>query len=334
MTRNRVPYRGLGLIAAAVASVMSPNVFSQPGRATLINPPNATQQYCDYTSIETKFDGQVNITCGAVVPLSPGTLAFSSSVFAPVAKDAATASVPVNVVVNRAGGITGPASATLGATSPCSPLTQTVSYSDGLGGPKTVALTANAVGTCNLTLTAATGAVLGTITASTVDVTLPPPSGGAIIPGCEGKTPTSNFTQHTGFFGLAGSPVTFTDVGNGRIHSWALPKTATGAQVQSGIIVHTATPNTPGTLKIEWSISKCPGDTAYFSAPEAAITMRGVVYHPCGSETGWESGGVKWNAAGGSAQCKVPTTETWYVNMRYTQGCSGSCPVYFSWQLN
>jgi hypothetical protein len=178
-----------------------------------------------------------------------------------------------------------------------------------------------------------TGATEGILTSSVV-ITPPPPSGGAIIPGCEGKTPTTNFTQHTGFFSVAGAPVTFTDVGNGRIHSWALPKTAAGAQVPAGMIVHTGQYNTPGTLKIEWSISKCPGDTAYYSTPEAAITMRGVVYHPCGSETGWESGGVKWNVAGGSAQCKVPTTEIWYVNMRYTQGCSGSCPVYFSWQIN
>jgi hypothetical protein len=333
MTRIRVPYRGLGLIAAAVASVMSPNVFSQPGRATLIG--ITGNPYCDYSSILTYKDGKVDITCSPVVPGAPGQLGFSAASF-PLAKADAVASVNFNVTVQRLGGITGAASATVNAAAPCGPASQPIAFSDGIGGAANVPLTVSGsnTATCALSLTSVTGATEGVLTSSVV-ITPPPPSGGDIIAGCEGKTPTSNFVQHPGFFGIAGMAVPFSEVGNGRIHSWALPKTAAGAQVPSGIIVHTSTPLTPGTLKIEWSISKCPGDTAYYNTTEATVSGRGgVVYKPCGSETGWESGGVKWNALGGTAQCKVPTTETWYVNVRYTQGCSGSCPVYFAWQVN
>src|SRR3979490_2696809 len=134
MTRIRVPYRGLGLIAAAVASVMSPNVFSQAGRATLIGAP-AGQQFCDYSSVQTLSSGQVNVTCNAVVPGAPGQVGFTAASF-PLAKADAVAIVPFTVTVQRLGGITGPASATLNvaAGSPCSPASQPVTFADGIGG--------------------------------------------------------------------------------------------------------------------------------------------------------------------------------------------------------
>lgn len=166
----------------------------------------------------------------------------------------------------------------------------------------------------------ANGDALVTCTKSAPVPPVPPPVPGTcpVVPG---------LVMHD-TFGLAGSPMIFATE-QGVLHAFPLPKAA------AGVIVSTATTTTPGTLELEWTISKCPGDTAYYKTPAAAFTGRGgVVYHPCGAQTGWESGGVKWNIPGGTQQCKVPAGETWYVNLRYTAGCTGTCSIYRAWQVN
>lgn len=335
MTRLRVPYRGLGMIAAAVASVLSPNAFSQAGRATLIGAPTG-QQYCDFSTIATLPSGQVNVTCNTVVPGSPGQLGFTAANF-PLAKADAVATVPFNISVQRTGGNTGAASAIVNVTTgPCTPPSQPVTFAAGIGGAALVPLSVAGpnTATCALQLASVTGATEGLLTAS-VDITPPPPSGGTIIPGCEGKTPTTNFTQHPALPG-PGSATYFTETGVGKIHSWPLPKGANGLQYAAGLVGHTASAYpgfyTPDTLRVEWSLSKCPGDVAYASTPEASFTSRGVVYHPCGVESASESGGAKWNGVGASAYCKVPQTEAWFVNLRYTSGCVGACSIVYFWQ--
>lgn len=146
--------------------------------------------------------------------------------------------------------------------------------------------------------------------------------------------PVPSNVQMMGDFGVAGSPMIL-DGQQGITYCWKLPKTPSGA----GIIVHTATTITPGELQVEWAISPTPGDFGYYhSAPASVVSGRrgnpSAVYYPCGSITGWESGGVKWNAAGGTAQCKVPTGEQWYVNLRFVSGTrDGKAQIYRAWQI-
>jgi hypothetical protein len=335
MTRNRVPYRGLGLIAAAVATAMSPNVFPAAGTASLQGAP-AGAQGCVYSSIQTLSTGEVTITCNTVVANDPGAIGFSASAYPDVSKDTALATAPFNVSIFRLGGTTGIVTGTVASTTPavCTVAAGAVTFADGDNSPKTVNVTGLTTGTCSLTFTLGSGSPsAGNLNTSVLikdAATLPPPPAG-----CSGLTPTSNFTQFTNF-GPAGQGTVLTGT-LGVIYSWPLPKGSTGAQATLATITHTqhTSSTSPSEVSVEWSISKCPGDFAYYKTPAASVTSRLKLYAPCGGTFGIESGGLKYNTVGSMDTCKVPTTETWYVNFRFTSGTAncpgGRCDVTYSW---
>jgi hypothetical protein len=335
MTRSRVPYRGLGLVAAAVATVISPNVFSQAGTASLQGA-SAGAQSCVYSSIQTLATGQVTITCNTVVANDPGAIGFSTTAYPDVSKDAAAQTAPFTVSIFRLGGTTGIVTGTVASTTPlvCTVAAGAVSFSDGDNAPKSVNVTGLTTGTCNLSFTLGTGTPNAGNLATTIIVkdaaTLPPPPAG-----CSGLTPTSNFTQFTNF-GPAGQGTVLTGT-LGVIYAWPLPKTSAGVQATLATITHTQHTSTtsPSELAVEWGISKCPGDMTYYKTSAASVTSRLKVYTPCGGTFGIESGGVKYNTIGAMDTCKVPAAEVWYVNFRFiggTANCpSGRCDVTYSW---
>jgi hypothetical protein len=120
--------------------------------------------------------------------------------------------------------------------------------------------------------------------------------------------------------------------GVGKIHSWPLPK-RNGAQVPSGSVSSSTYPGTPSEMRIEWSISKCPGDVTYASLPEASFTLGTTVLKTCTKTSSVESAGLRWSNVGSFYECQVtPATGDWYVNYRIVGGCaSGICPVVYLW---
>jgi hypothetical protein len=86
-------------------------------------------------------------------------------------------------------------------------------------------------------------------------------------------------------------------------------------------------------MRVEWGISRCPGDMTYYTSAEATVVARGASYTPCGTTAGAEAGGVRWNTAGSFYECRVPTTEQRFVNFRIIDQCTtvGGCPIIYSW---
>lgn len=346
MTRNRVPYRGLGLIAAAMATMISTNVFpQQAGTATWQNLPSGATS-CTYSSITTLPSGQVAITCNTVTANTPGALGFSAISYPDAAKSA-TAAASFNVFVQRMNGTTGTVTGTVvsATTGVCTVPNGAVTFADGVANPVTVAVSGATTGTCTLNFTLGTGTTgdptAGINMTTTILVkdaaTLPPP-----ITGCDGITPTTNFVQHTDF-GAAGQRLNLTAAA-GVIHSWPLPRTAAGVQATSALISHTMLPGTPQEVSLEWSISRCPGDVNYGKSAAAAYvsTARGgtgVTYYPCSKPNGIESGGINYATTASAQYCAVPVPAAgatgWYVNLRLLSGTAacpgGLCTFTYQW---
>jgi len=115
----------------------------------------------------------------------------------------------------------------------------------------------------------------------------------------------------------------------GRIYSYPLPR-KTGAT--SGSLVQGDHPGSPSNLRIEWAISRCPGDMLYYTTSEAALFAgRGGIARPCGA-VGTPAPGftLSWSATGSFYECKVDGF-TWYLNVRYLENCpaGATCPAAF-----
>jgi hypothetical protein len=122
------------------------------------------------------------------------------------------------------------------------------------------------------------------------------------------------------------------------IYSYPLPRNATG-QVQSS-----SSPDTPPSMTVQMSISKCPGD--FDSAKDPSETFRwpwgGNPSYPCATLGSAESSVIRWEAVLSSGNCMVPIAEQWYVNIRLTDSLGNyscpplsatgpGCPFIFSW---
>jgi hypothetical protein len=336
MTRIRVAFRGPGLIAAAVAAALSP-IAALPQTAQTVTLQGANGSSCAYDSITTLPNGAVTVACTqATTPGNPGKIGFSAAAYLPVAKDAPS----ISVTVMRLEGATDAQDGTVTSTTPsiCTPNNGgAVHFNNNDAFNKTVLLTpGNTLGTCALSfaLAGTATAQLGNITTTTLEITAP--GGQNPVPaGCEALTPTTNYQAHTDF-GPSGQGTRFSTA-PGIIHSWPLPKRpGVLFQVPAATIVHTADVGTPTEVTLEWSISKCPGDTAYYKTTTAQVTQRQVVYTPCGGTFNVESGGLKFNATGSADNCKVPATEQWYINLRIMPNGSvncqgGTCKLIYSW---
>ena len=156
----------------------------------------------------------------------------------------------------------------------------------------------------------------------------PPPTG---VPAeCVNLTPVTNYTARAS---LAGANASALHYGTSTtIYSYPLPKGAQGIY-NTGFLQQGDHPATPTEMTIEWSISKCAGDMTYYKTTEASVTSgRGGVAFPCGGINGAVGGSYYWSLTGSGYECRVDNTNTWYINVRYINGCntgSPGCPVSY-----
>lgn len=117
----------------------------------------------------------------------------------------------------------------------------------------------------------------------------------------------------------------------GTIYAYRMPQSALGY----GFVTQADHPQTPTELTIEWAISKCPGDFAYYKTPAASRESgRGGTFFPCGGVNGAAGGAYYWSPAdaGGYSECRVPRGEQWFLNVRYLNHCDAGgqgCPVSY-----
>jgi hypothetical protein len=334
MTRISVPYRLLGLAAAAFAAVLSSNVYSQSGRATLIGA-TAGQQTCSYSTIAMQPTGQIDITCTPSTPSGVATIGFSLPSYAPVTKDATT-NATLNISLVGVGTASTLVSATMTASGTCNPTpaSQTVQFAAGTTVTSaTYQIIATSVGVCNLALTNITaGATPGTVDA-TIQVNAATVGGGGPPPPAGCPATPANVVVNSMAGQSVGQHVRDNPVGS--IQSYPLPRTrASGAALTDAVIGYTPdTVWTPSSLGVEVSISKCPGDIAAYKALPP-ISNFGVSFYPCGKNGGGEGLSLNWTMGqtGGSA-CNVPAGEQWFINWRIVSGCPAgqACGQLFYW---
>lgn len=115
-------------------------------------------------------------------------------------------------------------------------------------------------------------------------------------------------------------------------YSTPLPRGPSGTYGY-GFLQQGDNPGTPTEMTVEWSISKCPGDFSYYHSSEAAVqSPRGGTTFPCGGTNGAVGGTYYWTSGSPEYyQCRVDNTRTWYINVRYVNGCpiGVECPVSY-----
>jgi hypothetical protein len=104
----------------------------------------------------------------------------------------------------------------------------------------------------------------------------------------------------------------------GVVYSYDLPIGPTGGALQQS-----DHPQTPTEMDVEWTISKVPGDINYWLTLEASRASRGATTYPCGSRGASAGTVVRWSLAGAGHECRVTTSERWYINVRYVPRADG-----------
>jgi hypothetical protein len=276
--------------------------------------------------------GDVTVTCRSTTPPPPGALGTISLSTTKYLGAKATSTTPaiVGISVMRLNGNTGPLNGTLAVTvGTCTLAYNDVSFAAGDAITKVVNLTSPSAGTsiCTVTLTStlAPAALVGSTTTATVDIadaSAPPPP----IAGCP-ATPGNVVIGTLATQGLALRVIDKARIdGLGpTIYSYPLPHNASG-QVQSS-----SSPDTPPSMTVQMSISKCPGD--FDSAKtDPTLTFRwpwgGNPSFPCSTLGSAESTVIRWDSVLSSSNCPATVTSTWYVNIRLTDSLGAySCPV-------
>lgn len=120
------------------------------------------------------------------------------------------------------------------------------------------------------------------------------------------------------------------------IHVWPLP-----VGLKSGNFSFTTnTTQTPSSLRVEISLSKCPGDVAFWKSAAGTVHMHGIEWHPCGGDGTGDQAGVKWSSVDKTFyECPIPAGEQWYLNWRSVDSSgNNTCPAdrtcgqVFNWQ--
>lgn len=112
------------------------------------------------------------------------------------------------------------------------------------------------------------------------------------------------------------------DMVDGVIYASPLP-------VASGFFDMTTDPTTPSGVHIQVSVSKTPGDMAYYKTPASCYPLFGVQQCPCGGVYNPNSAGVTWAPVIPNPPSSTPCISGagWYVNYQMNGG-SGRM-VYF-----
>jgi hypothetical protein len=276
--------------------------------------------------------GDVTVTCKSATPPPAnalGTISLSATKYTG-AKATSTTPASVGISVMRLNGATGDLYGLLTVTAgTCTLGYSNVSFLPGDNITKVVNLTAPTAGTsiCTITLTStqAPASLVGSNTTATIDVadaSAPPPP----IAGCP-ATPANVVIGTLLTSGLAGRIVdkARTDGMPPTIYSYPLPKIA------SGTFYTTRDPDTPPSLTVQVSISKCPGDFNFALDPSETYTFSwapATPFYPCIATGSAESAGAHWDSVLSMNGCKVDLTQTWFVNLRVTDDKGGyTCPV-------
>jgi hypothetical protein len=335
--------RYLAVAAAALGAIAS-NWAMAVGNITYLPAGQTTCATFSAVSVDPN-SGDVTVTCRSSTPPPAGalgTISLSSTQYAG-AKATSTTPASVGISVMRLNGNTGPLNGLLAVTSgTCTLAYNDVSFLPGDNVTKVVNLTSASAGTgiCTITLTSSTtGALLGSTTTAAINVTdaaAPPPP----IAGCP-ATPANVVIGSLLTAGLAGRVVDHarTDGLPPTIYSYPLPKVVTGA------FFTTRDPDTPPSLTVDISISKCPGDYTLATDPTEVYTFPWALttpFYPCVSFGSAESGVVRWGGTLDLNICKVDLNQTWYANVRITDdkgvytcpvaSATGlGCPIRFWW---
>ena len=320
----------LAVAAAAFGAIASQGVMAV-GNLQMILP--AGQTTCtSFTAMSVDpLTGDVTVTCKATTPPPAGqlgTIALSMTKYTG-AKSTSTTPANVSISVVRNGGATGQIDATLSVTGTgCSLSFNAIQFADGDNATKVVNLAASNAGTsiCSLTLASTTANALGSPSTATVDVTdasAPPPP----IAGCP-TTPANVVMGTLLTSGLAGRLVdkARTDGLPPTIYSFPLPRNAIGG------FFTTRDPDTPPSLTVNLSISKCPGDFAFATTDTSEVYhysfMPNVPFYPCVSSGSAESASLWWGTSLAQNTCLMDVTQQYYANIRITdQNGVYSCPL-------
>ncbi len=329
--------RYLAFAAAALAAIASQGVFAA-GNITFLPTGQAPCSSFSGMSVDPS-SGDVSVTCKTVVAGQLGTVSLSATKYTGAKATSATPA-NVNIMVQRVGGATGALDGHLAVTSGCNLGYSDVSFIAGDSATKTVALTSSTTGisVCTVTLTSANG--LGSPAVATVDVTdasAPPP----VIAGCP-TTPANVVMGTVLTSGLAGRVVdkARTDGLPPTIYSYPLPKNPSGG------FYTTRDPDTPPSLTVNLSISKCPGDYASATTDPTEVFrysfMPAVGFYPCVTTGSAEGTTLNWSQTLGTSTCMTDMTVQYYANIRITDdkgnytcplasATGPGCPLRFWW---
>jgi len=123
--------------------------------------------------------------------------------------------------------------------------------------------------------------------------------------------------------GTSGLGLQLRDFTPGYTFSVPLPKNATAFHT-------TRNPDTPPSLNVEVTVSKCPGDVRFWTDPSEIFHysfLPTTPFYPCNGSGSAESAGLWVSPTLGQNTCQITTTEQWYANIRLV-GPDGSysCP--------
>ena len=363
MTRYRVPFSGVAIAALAAAAPFQ--VSAQSAGTVRLMFGGASVTTCPYQSITSYGSpaGAVDVTCstapsgGGTPTVTPaptptpaptitpgvGTIQWAQTSFAPVAKSTTQPTTPVSGTVSRTNGNTGDNTFNVQVRAGlCLPAFQTVTLHQG-DTSGTVNWTTSDVTKCTVELQ---GLYVGGLATSYVEV-----AAAASIPVTPAPTPSPTTTPTTS--PMAGTPCTnsagvsapfppngvmeslgprgsnnfVNDTIPGQIHIFPMP-----VGVTYGNFSFTSnTVQTPSTLQVEISMSKCPGDVAYYQLPSAMYNGTLAI---CGSTGIGQSAQAGWAYPGSWYQCNIPPTEQWYMNWRViNNSCNRAepCGQTFGW---
>jgi hypothetical protein len=321
----------LAFAATAVGAIVSSGAMAA-GNLSYQNLPAGQTTCTNFTS--TSVDGTTGdlvINCKSTTPPvagALGTIALSTTKYTG-AKSVSTTPANVTISVVRNGGVTGQIDATLSVTGAgCSLAFNAIQFMDTDGASKQVNLTSSNAGTsiCSLTLASTTANALGSPSTATVDVTdasAPPPP----IAGCP-TTPANVVMGTVLTSGLAGRIVdkARTDGLPPTIYSYPLPRNAIGG------FFTTRDPDTPPSLTVTLSISKCPGDFSSATTDPTEVYhysfMPNVPFYPCVGGGSAESASLWWGTSLAQNTCLMDVTKQYYANIRITdQNGVYSCPL-------
>jgi hypothetical protein len=320
----------LAVAATAVGAVASSGAFAA-GNVLFQNLPTGQTTCSSFSSTSVDgSSGDLTVTCKSTTPPvagALGTMALASTKFTG-AKSTSTTPANISVSVVRSGGVTGQLNGTLSVTGTgCQLAFNSIQFADQDGAAKAVNLSSTNSGTsiCNLTLVSAMTGGLGSPASATVDVTdasTPPPT----IAGCP-TTPANVVMLSQQTLGYAGRFVdkARTDGLPPTIYSYALPPNHF-----PGAFFTTRDPDTPPSLNVEITVSKCPGDYNFTNDPSEIYTYSWAPttpFYPCISHGNAEGAAVRWDTTLALNNCKVDSGQ-WYVNVRVVDSQGNySCPI-------